>query len=260
MLENTESTAPLQTAAEGMVFGSVLTVLIIVVVGFIATGFIARREVRRESATTPQHSVLDYGNLIVVILGFLIALIGAILILLLVDDNAIAYITAWFGLITGLVGTFFGIKQSADARVGAERVANTGATAPTRDTTPLPLIVSKVSPRDGEMIDNKKPPVTAIFSKDMASTTINTNTFKLIKKDPGITVAGTVEYDPTNKRAIFTPSLELVVGSIYQATITTDVKAQDGTVLAQGHNWQFTIAQSDGLSEASKAEEADENR
>jgi hypothetical protein len=49
--------------------------------------------------------------------------------------QALGLLTALFGAITGLVGTYFGVKQSADARAGAEKLASLpggpGTTAPT---------------------------------------------------------------------------------------------------------------------------------
>jgi len=72
-------------------------------------------------------------------LGLAAVLVGFVIILQFAppDDGtqALGLLTALFGAITGLVGTYFGVKQSADARAGAEKLAalsgGPGTTAPT---------------------------------------------------------------------------------------------------------------------------------
>jgi hypothetical protein len=87
-----------------------------------------------------QRTWLDYGNLYIVASGIAAVLIGFLIMLLFLDrftdrDQALGFLTALFGVITGLVGTYFGVKQSADAREGAEQLATlsggVGTTAPT---------------------------------------------------------------------------------------------------------------------------------
>jgi hypothetical protein len=83
-----------------------------------------------------------------------------------------------FGTITGLVGTFFGVKTSADARQGARELANNALAG---DTAP-PRVVLTNPPDNAEDV----PPgfqLAAIFSKDMDPTTLSPNTFKLLKQD-----------------------------------------------------------------------------
>jgi hypothetical protein len=85
---------------------------------------------------------LEYGNFFVVTLGILTALVGFLVAFPLLvgrvfDDptQVLALLSALFGTIVGLVGTYFGVKSSNDARAGAERVATlasgVGTTAPT---------------------------------------------------------------------------------------------------------------------------------
>jgi hypothetical protein len=86
-----------------------------------------------------QQTWLDYGNFFIVATGLAAVLVGFFIILLLLTRfgdvaQALGFLTALFGVITGLVGTYFGVKQSADAREGAEELALTsgvGSTAPT---------------------------------------------------------------------------------------------------------------------------------
>lgn len=91
-----------------------------------------------ETLTQDQRSWLDYGNFYVVALGITAVVIGFLVTLLFLDrfrdgTQALGLLTALFGVITGLVGTYFGIKASSDARSGAESLAREtgGATTPT---------------------------------------------------------------------------------------------------------------------------------
>lgn len=83
---------------------------------------------------------LDYGNFFVVTLGILTALVGFLVAFPLLvgrvfedSTQVLALLSALFGTIVGLVGTYFGVKSSSDARAGAEKVATlaSGTTTPT---------------------------------------------------------------------------------------------------------------------------------
>lgn len=89
-----------------------------------------------------ERSWLDYGNFYVVVLGIAAALFGFLVILLVPNrftdgTQALGFLTALFGAIVGLVGTYFGVKSSADAREGTERaLAAGGTTTPTITIAP----------------------------------------------------------------------------------------------------------------------------
>src|SRR5829696_1648583 len=94
---------------------------------------------------------LEYGNFFVVVLGILTALIGflvafPLLVSGIFDDptQVLAILSGLFGPITGLVGTFFGIKTSADARQGIQDLASSTIAG---DTTQRPQ-VSSTNPQD----------------------------------------------------------------------------------------------------------------
>jgi hypothetical protein len=77
-----------------------------------------------------ERSWREYGSLYVVLWGILAVCIGFLGVLLLIflggfrDINeALGFLTAFFGAIVGLVGTYFGIKTSADATRGAQAQA-----------------------------------------------------------------------------------------------------------------------------------------
>lgn len=213
-----------QTVIWILVATTVLAIALLFLVGFIAW--------RTEQ-------VLQYGNFFVVTLGIMAALIGFIIAFPLLVSNVfreptqvLALLSALFGTIVGLVGTYFGVKASSDAREGAERIAS-------GDTT-LPL-VSSVNPQPGAEQVPPETHVTATFSKDMDRATINTNTFKLIRGDTLATVGGRVGYNPPTKTATFQPSDDLEHGIRYQATITTDIKDPGSNALASERTWQFTV-------------------
>ncbi len=68
--------------------------------------------------------------------------------------------------------------------------------------------------------------ILAAFSKDMASTSINTSSFTLSCASPCVAPAGTVSYLANSRSAIFAPVAQLQVGTTYTATVTmaaTDV-------------------------------------
>jgi Ice-binding-like/Bacterial Ig-like domain len=76
--------------------------------------------------------------------------------------------------------------------------------------------------------------VAVTFPQAMAPATINTTTFTV---KPGVT--GTVTHDVTNKIFTFTPSANLVLNTLYTATITTGAKDASGNALANNFVWTF---------------------
>jgi hypothetical protein len=186
---------------------------------------------------------LEYGNFFVVVLGILTALIGFLVAFPLLvsgvfDDptQVLALLSALFGTIVGLVGTYFGIKTSADARQDAQSLARDSLTG---DTT-QPQVTS-TNPEDRAA---KIPPDThpsATFSKDMDRATINPSTFKLLDQHTLRQVNGDVDYDVRTRVATFTPAAPLENGRTYEATITAGVKDMAGNALAQDHTWHFTV-------------------
>jgi hypothetical protein len=84
---------------------------------------------------------LHFGNFFVVALGIMTALIGflvafPLLISGVFEDptQVIALLSALFGTIVGLVGTYFGVKSSSDASRGAQDLAKAVANPSTGST------------------------------------------------------------------------------------------------------------------------------
>ncbi len=134
---------------------------------------------------------------------------------------------------------YFGVKLSADATKGAQKLAAASA----GDTTP-PQVLS-INPQDmaGDVPPDIHP--TATFSKNMDGATINPSTFKLLDQVTGDqvrpSVSDGVDYDEPTRVATFTPATALENGRRYGATITSGVKDKAGNALAQDMTWHFTV-------------------
>jgi M6 family metalloprotease-like protein len=102
-------------------------------------------------------------------------------------------------------------------------------------TVIVPPIVSSTSPASGATDVAISTPITATFSVEMDSSTVNTSTFTL---SGGVT--GTVSYDSSTKTATFTPSSNLSYSTTYTATITTGIKDSTGNTMAANYTWSFT--------------------
>lgn len=219
------------------------TVIMLVVVSTIMVlGLLALIGLFAWRTKVPEGPLL-YGNFFVVSLGTITALIGFLVAFPLLisgvfkePTQVIALLSALFGTIVGLVGTYFGVKASSDATKQAHQLASDTITS---DTTPP--VVSSVSPQD---LATDVPPdtqVTATFSRDMNRATINDKTFKLLDQAAFTPIAGTVDYHVPNRVATFTPSRALENGKTYGATITAGVKDQAGNALAEDRAWHFTV-------------------
>src|SRR5215213_9565732 len=103
----------------------------LLVVGIIAVAILLSglfwAGVRTGTLAQDQRTWLDYGNFFIVASGLAAVLIGYLVIMQFAPPadgaQALGFLTALFGAIVGLVGTYFGVKQSADAREGAEKLA-----------------------------------------------------------------------------------------------------------------------------------------
>jgi hypothetical protein len=78
--------------------------------------------------------------------------------------------------------------------------------------------------------------ITATFSEEMDAATITTTTFALAQG--ATSVPGAVTYSGTT--AVFNPTANLAVSTLYTATITTEVTDLAGNALAATKTWSFT--------------------
>jgi hypothetical protein len=103
--------------------------------------------------------------------------------------------------------------------------------------TQKPAVVS-VTPKQNAANVAADVSVSAVFSEKMNASSINTGSFTL--KQGNTAIMGTVTYDSTEKKAVFTPSEYLASKSDYTATLTTGVKDESGNSLAVDYIWSFT--------------------
>jgi len=87
--------------------------------------------------------------------------------------------------------------------------------------------------------------ITATFSEEMESTTIDTDSFTLATGTA--MVSGTVSYDESTATASFNPASSLAAGVTYTATITTGATDVAGNALALNKVWTFTTVPADNL-------------
>jgi hypothetical protein len=108
-----------------------------------------------------------------------------------------------------------------------------------------PPEVESTNPQSGETDVSTGITITATFSEEMGSTSIDENSFTL--KTDTSQIPGTVTYDSSTKQASFTldDSLSLDYDTVYTATITTDVQDLAGNHMAAEYSWSFTTT--DGL-------------
>jgi hypothetical protein len=185
-------------------------------------------------------SWLDYGNFFIVALGILAVLLAFLVTMLFSrrffenPSQVLALLTALFGVIGTLVGTYFGVKAGSDAAQGAQNLAS-GAT-----TTTGPEILS-VQPSPGTSdIDRDTHPY-ATFSKPMNPDTLTELTFTIAERDTGTPVTGVnVTYEPLTRQATLTPSSDLAPNTAHRVTITTGARDQAGNAMAEAYTWDFT--------------------
>jgi hypothetical protein len=93
--------------------------------------------------------------------------------------------------------------------------------------------------------------ISAIFTKDMARATIIGTNFTVTCTAPCVSPAGSVNYSDGARTAVFTPTVNLVVGDTYTVTITAAVTDLAGNALAgnqaplpgaSDYVWTFTAA------------------
>jgi hypothetical protein len=223
---------------EDVIPGAAAT-LILVFIGVVIWG------VRQNFLRPEQHQIVEYGHLIVVSLGIVAVVVAFLITMLFSADlfqkttQVLAILTALFGVIGTLVGTYFGVKASSDARQGAQELV-----ASSSDTTPPQ--VSSTDPQDKAVDVSPEIHPTATFSKPMDSVSINPDTFKVLRQDAlpdpvSARVPDGVVYEEAAGIATFIPAAHLESGRTYTAIITASVKDQAGNTLAQDHTWHFTV-------------------
>lgn len=129
--------------------------------------------------------------------------------------------------------------RATDAAGNTGPVAESSWTVDTRSVDTTAPTVVKTSPTGKKA--TYKSVAAATLSEKMNAATINTKTFRLIKKGTKKPVAATVRYDSASNKAILKPKRKLVRGASYTATMTTGVKDLAGNPLAANKVWRFKV-------------------
>jgi hypothetical protein len=158
---------------------------------------------------------------------------------------------------TGLVATFapaanltYGTVYTATITTGAKDLAGNAlasnyvwsfTTGAAPDVTPPTVLSTDPLNNATDVAINKV--VALTFSEAIDPLTITSSTFVL--KQGTTAVTGTVVYSA--KTATFTPSVILLSGTVYTATVSTGVKDLAGNALATSTIWSFTTSSTSRL-------------
>lgn len=104
------------------------------------------------------------------------------------------------------------------------------------DEPTLELVVVSSNPSEDEVDVAINSSIQITFNKNMDAATINTTSFTLFKGTTA--VVGTVAF--ADKTATFSPISILSANSLYKATVTQDVKDEDGFSMANEFTFSFT--------------------
>ena len=129
---------------------------------------------------------------------------------------------------------------TATITTGAKDVAGNSLAANyvwTFSTTTFPAVISTI-PANGAQGVPLNQIISATFSEAMNPTTINNTTFLLMRG--AIAVPGTVTY--AGNTATFTPTVPLLAGIVYTATITTGAQNLAGNGLVANYVWTFSTS------------------
>ena len=101
--------------------------------------------------------------------------------------------------------------------------------------------VAETSPAAGSTGADHRGSVTASFSEAMNAATINAGTFEL--RDPAANlIPSTVTYDAVARKATLKPSVDLVYGTAYTATVKAGVTDTAGNALLADYTWTFSTS------------------
>lgn len=99
------------------------------------------------------------------------------------------------------------------------------------------LWVQNLQPAPNDLTVNPFSAVAIEFKEDLDPRTVTSTSFLLRSKTEN--VPGIVTYYPTERVAVLEPLQVLSIGTTYEATVTTDVRATDGDPLPEAIAWTF---------------------
>jgi hypothetical protein len=164
----------------------------------------------------------------------------------LAAGTALAPLTLYTGTVTGAQSLATGLAL-ASPYVWTFTTGVTSDTTRPRVTLTVPATTTP-GPTAGVPTNTA---ISAVFTEDMAPTTITASSFTVTCAAPCVSPTGTVSYAVGSRTAVFTPAALLVAGMTYTATITTaatDLAAnalagnQAPLPAASNYVWTFAIA------------------
>ncbi|MCX6236662.1 MAG: Ig-like domain-containing protein [Bacteroidia bacterium] len=153
------------------------------------------------------------------------------------STTAIASFTPTVNLLPGLLYT-------ATITTGAKSLAGIPMAADyvwTFTTAGAPTVILTDPVNDAKIVVLNKI-VTAKFSMPMDSVTLKSPATNFTLKQGTTVLGGTITYNSSTATASFTPTVNLLPGTLYTATITTGAKNLAGIPLAADYVWTFTTA------------------
>jgi hypothetical protein len=163
------------------------------------------------------------------------------------NDHAYCPSESWGSKVTfnATAGTTYRIAVG-DAGVLRENTFTLKLSAPRDTQAPKVSSASPASKATGVVPGAN---ITATFSEDMMTNSINNTTFKLSKAGTTSVIGASVSYDPTTKKATLNPDDNLRRGAKYKAVVTTGATDLAGNKLDQNRSqsglqqkaWTFTI-------------------
>ena len=122
-------------------------------------------------------------------------------------------------------------------------VAACGAPSATPSATDADTVLSVAAlvPADGATTVALGIEVSATFTQDLDPTTINGDSFKVLKGDAP--VAGSIAYDESTRTVTFKPTERLTRLSTYRAIIASGVRSRAGRELGTDVTWMFVTAE-----------------
>jgi hypothetical protein len=165
----------------------------------------------------------------------------------LTSGSTLATLTKYTGEVIGVTSLANGIPMA-----GPFTWTFTTVAAPSDVTRPRVSMTNPATTTPGPTTGvPSNTAISAVFTKDMARTTIIGANFTVTCTLPCISPAGSVNYSDGARTAVFTPTANLAIGDTYTVTITTAVTDLAGNALAgnqaplpgaSDYVWTFTAA------------------
>jgi hypothetical protein len=130
--------------------------------------------------------------------------------------------------------------RSVNGTADAPELAAVSVVPAAASSTAAPTVTA-TSPANGATGVSATVQPTATFSRSMDVATITSSSF-VLRDAAGTAVAASVSYDSATLTARLAPGAALAASTAYTATLSTAVKAADGTALAAPVSWTFTTA------------------